>query len=614
MQFTYQDSAVAEEFTRNGSTLAQRRMSDRALAMFAYWSPAVPRWEPRKSANSTLRIAAIVSDHLYHGLRFEGELFLLTPSNWRSILDYGSPDLLIVESTWETATGHWSLAQCTFGGEAESLVELVNAFEKAGVPTAYWLTVDQVYHHHYKDFAKNFRKVFCADYREVGRLAAEGVKSTHLPPCVQPALYNPFRKHEYYDALELGVLFDGWGDLDRRPENFDFLKEVTRDHALDIVESRYQLTKRRLEAVDKELAPCIRGCVTRESRINVLKYAKAYISTERSLSTPTTQQWMALEAAASYLPIVHLGQLNRVDVRHNLVLAEETESGFLIELYRLKQDELYRKRQAHVAWRETYQSHTFSHRLRSICEQLNVSHDWEEYPKASLITPTYRKELLPRCYKTFERQSYPNKELVLVFNGNEPPTYQELGLDKPRKDVVLTYVPGEWFAGACLNMGHKRAEGKFFFRVDDDDYYGENYTLDLMLVQRSVDASRFGKPPCPFVFEKEPGVYLRRQIKMRRHTLSDGKNLAAGDMWIGGNSMSGSKRSFVEQDYHPSTIDGADTILNRNVAEDAVVLTSDDMNLVAERRVDLTTHTWQINAAPLKKDAVIYESIDELMV
>ncbi|WP_435103468.1 glycosyltransferase [Arhodomonas sp. AD133] len=509
--------------------------------------------------------------------------------------------MLIVESTWETATGHWSLAQCTFGGEAESLVELVNAFEKAGVPTAYWLTVDQVYHHHYKDFAKNFRKVFCADYREVGRLAAEGVKSTHLPPCVQPALYNPFRKHEYYDALELGVLFDGWGDLDRRPENFDFLKEVTRDHALDIVESRYQLTKRRLEAVDKELAPCIRGCVTRESRINVLKYAKAYISTERSLSTPTTQQWMALEAAASYLPIVHLGQLNRVDVRHNLVLAEETESGFLIELYRLKQDELYRKRQAHVAWRETYQSHTFSHRLRSICEQLNVSHDWEEYPKASLITPTYRKELLPRCYKTFERQSYPNKELVLVFNGNEPPTYQELGLDKPRKDVVLTYLPQGHFTGSAMEIGHANIKGDYAFKVDDDDHYGTHYILDLMLAQHAIDSDRFGKPPCPFAFEGENEVYRRKTPRTQPFTVAEGEVFARGSIWPGGNSIAGRAKSFEMTPYPFYAIDGNDSAAIVNTERNAVIFLGDDFNLIAERRADATTHTWQVSREKLKE-------------
>ncbi len=123
--------------------LAHPRMSDAALAMIPRWSPPVPPWKPIKKPNSSLRIAAIVSDRLYQGLRFEGELMLLTPENWRSVLRHGRPDLLIVESTWVTATGDWHLAQSAPTADSEGLRDLVAAYRAAAVPAAYWMTADR---------------------------------------------------------------------------------------------------------------------------------------------------------------------------------------------------------------------------------------------------------------------------------------------------------------------------------------------------------------------------------------------------------------------------------------------------------------------------------------
>ena len=94
--------------------------------------------------------------------------------------------------------------------------------------------------------------------------------------------------------------------------------------------------------------------------------------------------------------------------------------------------------------------------------------------------------------KTYEQQTYPNKELVLVFNGPEAPSYKELGLNRIRNDVKIANVPGEMFAGACLNHGISIAEGEYCLRIDDDDYYGANYILDMILQAKSIDCDLFG--------------------------------------------------------------------------------------------------------------------------
>lgn len=592
------------------SALATRPLSDAALEQVPCWNPGIPLWEPIKEPNSSLRIACVVSDRLYQGLQFEGEVYLLTPENWRTTLKYGAPDLLLVESFWESATGHWNLAQAAPGAEAHELRELVATARQQGIPAAYWFTEDRVYHEHYREMASHFEHVFCADAGEIERLKEDGIESHHLPPCVQPALYNPFRWHEHYDALDLGVLFDGWGDLDRYPEDFAVLDEMLQEQQLSIIESRYLLTHNRLKAAASEHAGTILGCVTGKTRQLALKYASAYVTFDRTLSTATTRQWQALEATASYLPVVHLGQFPEGDLRVSLAQAFEDDLEFQVELLRMKEDDLYRQRIAHRAWRETLQNHTFSHRSRQICETLGVAHDWDEYPKASVITPTCRPDMVPQAIETYRKQSYPNRELILVYNGEG---FKELPEESQDADIRVAHVPGDRFAGAALNLGAQFASGVAQFRMDDDDLYGENYLLDMMLWQRCADAAIWGKGAAPLKFEESPEVYVRPRSRQPLQILRP-ETLHAGQFWLCGNSIAFRRAHPEVMSYRNFALGSADTFFNREAPSNGIVLVLDLFNDVAVRRPGVGAHTWRSDLHGLKQTADIYSAIEDLQL
>jgi glycosyltransferase involved in cell wall biosynthesis len=256
----------------------------------------------------------------------------------------------------------------------------------------------------------------------------------------------------------------------------------------------------------------------------------------------------------------------------------------------------------HLAWRKTFHEHTFAHRIQQICRTIGIEHDWMEYPKASLITPTFRRDLLPRCMQTYEQQTYPNKELVLVFNGPDKPSYEELGQQQLRSDVKIVNVPGEMFAGACLNQGHILAQGEYCFRVDDDDYYGDNYILDMILQTRSIEADIFGKPPAPIYFGDDQKVYVRNTTPPL--AIVSKNLLESGRQWVGGNSIAGKKNFFVNNKYEDSAFGGADTnLLFKIMGKDNITYClMDQFNLVAQRRNDKKTHTWKIEDEKIKKN------------
>jgi glycosyltransferase involved in cell wall biosynthesis len=216
--------------------------------------------------------------------------------------------------------------------------------------------------------------------------------------------------------------------------------------------------------------------------------------------------------------------------------------------------------------------------------------------------------------KTFDQIAYPQKELVLVYNGNDVPAWSDLGLPGPRSDIVVSHVPGELFAGAALNMGHLQSSGDYCFRIDDDDHYAPNYVTDMILQARSIDAGLFGKPSAPLIFEGEKEVHLKKEATPL--AIVSLQQLRSGRSWIGGNSISGLNRFFDSHRYSERSYGAADTdlILNLPDETDVVVALMDGFNMAAERRADLASHTWKNSPDKLKVNRYVLQDFSELVV
>jgi len=101
------------------------------------WKVGEAVFSPRKSPNTELKIALIGGERLYESLRYEGEVIPITPDNWPHVFRYSKPDLFIVESCFETASGHWFMAQTEAAIETSSLALLIETAQRAGIPTIY---------------------------------------------------------------------------------------------------------------------------------------------------------------------------------------------------------------------------------------------------------------------------------------------------------------------------------------------------------------------------------------------------------------------------------------------------------------------------------------------
>ena len=292
--------------------IATRYETEKLIERIGYWVPSGEIGIHESITPKTnLKIAAIVEERLYQGLRQEARMMLLTPHNWKATLQYAKPDLLLMESIWTTATGHWHMAQCPPAEERNKLLEIVSLARKTGIPTVFWMTKNNVYHQHYKDFARHFDFAFCADPIEIEKLHIDGLNSMLLLPCATQV------ENIKNQTRTIPFLFDGWADLDKYTADLDILKSL-KPHGLKIIESRYQIFKKRAGFLADYKEQLI-GCVTRQGRLAALAASQFYVTFEKTLSTTTTQQWMALEAIGLGAAVLHVGEININDPRYSSV-------------------------------------------------------------------------------------------------------------------------------------------------------------------------------------------------------------------------------------------------------------------------------------------------------
>jgi glycosyltransferase involved in cell wall biosynthesis len=591
-------------------------------ARFAGISDNVLSWdlpfEPEntpKTSDSKIRIAGVVGDRVFHGLDMESEFLLLTPENWQSVIAHTHPDFVLFESTWFTATGHWYMAQTIPGEENDLLVNLLRYAREKNIPTVFWMTMNAAYCQHFTTLAKEFDYVFCADPQAVVSFAKDGIDADILLPAVQPTIFNPVIDTRQNKSLDTGLLYDGWVDLFRYPKLARTLKRFTK-YDLNIYQTSLMMYKGQLQRTDPELAPFVRGTVSELLLPLLLKNAGMYLSFELSHKNKTEQTWSLLQAAASRIPVAHLGGFED-DQLNGIIRQFNDEDSFCDYVKQGMEKSLAAEKDKHLAWRQTFLNHVFEKRVQTICHEIGISLDKKEFPMATLVTGTMRPELLPKCFRQFEDQTYPNKELILIFNGDARAVKQYQSQYAGNDHITITSIPFDFTVGTVLNYGLLAARGEYFFRIDDDDTYGPNYVIDTLLYQKAVKSDIFGKRGSFFHFEGEKEIYLRNGLLPSVKSFSADQLHKNQEFVISGCGFAGTV-PFLRKYRFPDNIQASvDTgLVDQIKASDPVktCLLVDNMNMVVERALDIASQTWRIDADDIKrKSRVATTQFDDIV-
>jgi glycosyltransferase involved in cell wall biosynthesis len=113
-----------------------------------------------------------------------------------------------------------------------------------------------------------------------------------------------------------------------------------------------------------------------------------------------------------------------------------------------------------------------------------------ELPRVScLMVTANRKNLAKRAVSCFQNQTYPNKELVVIDDGNEDYTTIFEGIPASDIKYIRLKKSADAVLGTLRNRALDEAEGDYLIQWDDDDWYHpERIAIQAKKLSEGYDA------------------------------------------------------------------------------------------------------------------------------
>ena len=217
----------------------------------------------------------------------------------------------------------------------------------------------------------------------------------------------------------------------------------------------------------------------------------------------------------------------------------------------------------------------------------------------SIITSTIRQHCIDNVFDNYSKQSYKNKELIIILNKNDMDIdkWQEKAITYP--NVRIFKLDESISLGECLNFAVKKAKYNYISKFDDDNYYGANFIQDLMKVFSFRKVDIVGKLSY-FVYFKDSKILA----------LSSPRNSNRYVNFLSGSAMI-IKKNVLNKVPFPNLTVGEDTLFLRTCLKYGFKLySSDQYNYVCIRKSSLDEHTWKITEDDMMKTCVFVIKTD----
>jgi spore maturation protein CgeB len=557
--------------------------------------PAIPRvpLPDGPVARPDLTVAVILDEFSAMSLRYEWRQVTPSPDDWREVLERDRPELLFVESAWFGNGRRWGGQVCAPDGPSQNLRDLVAWCRDQGIPSVFWNKEDPPNFDRFIETAKLFDHVFttCGEmiprYREILGHDRVGVLSF----AAQPRIHNPIgvpggRRHEVAFA---GTYFNH--KHPRRAEQMSTVLEPARGFGLHVF-SRMPEHDGRFQFPDQYDRHVV-GTLPYEQMLAAYKAYKVYLNVNSVVDSPTMCARRIFELSACRTPVLSGYSRAIEQFFPGLVPMATTPKETQTLLAGLLANPELRDRQAHLAMREVFAEHTFSHRVDAVLDAIGKRIPRPE-PYISVIMATNRPGQLAHAIEQVARQRWRRLQLVLVLHGvdMEPDVVRDKALAAGISDVVVLTADRAKSLGECLNLAMDAADGDLIAKMDDDDLYGEHYLSDLVPAFSYTDAGIVGKRAC-YVQLRAINATLLSKPELE-HTycslVRGGTILAMGDALRG-----------LRFDHVPR---GSDTKLMHRAKEQGIrIYSADRFNYVYVRNANPNEHTFQVNDAELLKQA-----------
>ncbi|MER7132470.1 glycosyltransferase family protein [Streptosporangium saharense] len=551
------------------------------------------KWPAGPINRPDLKVAVILDDFSRMAFRYEWDQIEFGLRDWPEIFAERRPDILFAESAWHGNQGRWRYQMTGSNAPKPELRALIDWCKSEGVPTVFWNKEDPPNFDFFIDTAKLFDHVFTCDgdmvprYREV--LGHDRVDVLQF--AAQPRVHNPIQERQgrLHDVVFAGMYF-----RDKHPERREQMETVlapVRELGLHIFARNGTVDEK--YAWPAEYVPHIVGELPYDQMLAAYKMYKVFLNVNSVLDSPTMCARRVFELSACATSVVSGWSRAIEETFGSLIpIAREPVESYNQVLHLINSPEL-RARQGHLAMREVFDKHLFTHRVDQILQVLGRPVETRSR-SVSVVLPTNRAAQIEHAISSVAKQTHRPVQLVMVLHGLDidPVVVADKARVAGISDVVVLPADPSLSLGACMNLGIAAAEGSLIAKMDDDNLYGEHYLSDLVRAFDYSDAELVGKGAHYAYFEGSNTTMLRLPGLEHRYS------------WlVQGGTFLGKAEMFKHYGFEDVTR-GEDTRLVRRLKEDRVkIYSADRFNFVYWRSGDAAMHTWQADDIKLTRNA-----------
>ena len=500
-------------------TLQKKLKSTPAPLRQKQFFPILPSMKKSKPVRD-LKVACILDQFTFNSLSYEVDLHPVPKENWRDFLTEGNFDFFLAESIWKGHDEQWIWAMSSPNSpNGIRLQHLLEWCSEIGLKKVFWNKEDPVNYEKFIETAARFDVVFTSDNRSIPRYIEDcgHEKIFSMPFAAQPVIHNPVRNR----LPQYSICFAGsWyirehGDRKRQT---NLLVDASKDYDLHIYDRFYGTND--ANRFPEEYSSYVQGSIPYDECCMAYRAYKLFLNVNSVMNSDTMFSRRVFEILASSTHVLSTPSEGMEKMLPHGITVVDSLNDANIAIDHLLENDEERQRSAHLGYRHVMNNHTYSHRVSDMLDKIGIESSLSsENPLVSLVTCTNRPDMLSNIIHNYQRQTWENRELILVIDC-EDTAFEEVKTSlSHHKNVILHKADNGISLGHCFNIGMGLSNGDFIAKFDDDDLYGPEYIADQLLAFKYTDADIVGKL-CTFMYhEKSEKTYLR--FPNNRHKYGD---------------------------------------------------------------------------------------------
>jgi spore maturation protein CgeB len=443
-----------------------------------------------------MKVACILDTFSYECFKYECRLEQLRLDSWKEQMERITPEFLFVESAWKGVDETW-VHQLTNvkGGPGKDIKDLILYCKEKRIKTVFWNKEDDVNYQYFIDTAKLFDYIFTTDKNCIERyiqdVGHENVYS--LLFAAQPAIHNPINTS--FDQKE-NIAFAGAWYAKKHPERRDDMLTILRPakkFGLNIFDRMHTFSTNQNYQYPEEFQNYIIGELDYQEMVKAYKKYKIFLNVNSVKNSPTMFSRRVFELLACGTNVLSTYSKGIEEMFKGIVPTTFSEEDTEIHLSVLLNNQEYSNRLNILGLREIHSKHLYKHRFNYILETIGLKQTADEMDGVSVITYCKNNHLMKQIFENYERQIWPNKELILILNRYDMDVRAWEMRAEVGQNISVYILPEGKTHEDGLNFAIDKSKYNFISIFGECDYYAPFFLTDLMNSFEYTDSEIVGK-------------------------------------------------------------------------------------------------------------------------